>query len=345
MFDQPDFDDHEALHLFNDAPTGMRCIIALHSTHLGPGAGGCRYWHYPSTAAAITDALRLSRGMSYKNAMAGLAVGGGKAVLLAGGPAKSADLLAALGRAIDSLAGRYVTAEDVGMTPDDMVAVARGTRHVAGLPVATGEVGGSPGPATAEGVFVGMRAGIARALGKSSFEGVHVAVQGVGSVGEGVAHRLAAAGARLILADIDPARAQVLAKRLGAAVVGADDIMGVEADVFSPNALGAILNPRTIPALRCKLVAGAANNQLETPGDGARLHARHILYAPDYVLNAGGIINVTAQYLGERDPARVTAQVHGIEQRLAQVFDEAAAENLPPAEVADRTARRLIGRR
>jgi len=343
MFDQPDFDNHEALHLFDDAATGMRCVIALHSTHLGPGAGGCRYWQYPSTAAAITDALRLSRGMSYKNAMAGLPVGGGKAVLL-GGPAKSADLLAALGRAIDSLNGRYVTAEDVGMTPEDMVAVSNGTRFVAGLPVATGEVGGSPGPATAEGVFVGMRAGVARALGKASFESVHVAIQGVGSVGEGLATRLAQAGARLTLADIDPARAQALAKRLGANAVGADQIMAVEADVFSPNALGAVLNPRTIPALKCKLVAGAANNQLETSGDGQRLHARQILYAPDYVLNAGGIINVTAQYLGERDPGKVLAQVHGIENRLTQVFDEAAAENLPPAQVADRTARRLIGR-
>lgn len=343
MFDSPDFDAHEALHLFDDAATRMRCVIALHSTHLGPGAGGCRFWRYPNTNAAITDALRLSRGMSYKNAMAGLPVGGGKAVLLAG-PAKSADLLGALGRAIDSLRGRYVTAEDVGMTPDDMVAIARTTRFVAGLPVADGEVGGSPGPATAEGVFVGMRAGVARALGRSGFEGVHVTIQGVGSVGEGVAHRLAAAGARLTLADIDRGRAEALAAQLGAAVVGADEILGVECDVLSPNALGAILNPRTIPALRCKLVAGAANNQLETAADGAALRARGIVYAPDYVLNAGGIINVTAQYLGERDPAKVMAQVHGIERRMGDVLDEAARDGLPPGEVADRTAKRLIGR-
>lgn len=344
MFDQPDYDDHEALHLFSDARTGMRCIIALHSTHLGPGAGGCRYWRYPSTQAAITDALRLSRGMSYKNAMAGLPVGGGKAVLLAGGPEKSEALMGALGRAINSLGGRYVTAEDVGMTPQDMIGISRATRHVAGLPVAAGEVGGTPSPATSEGAFVGMRAGLTRALGKTSFEGVHVAIQGVGAVGEGLAERLAHAGARLTLADIDRGRADALGKRLGAAVVGAEEIMAVEADVFSPNALGAILNPRTIPALKVKLIAGAANNQLETPEDGKRLHRRGILYAPDYVLNAGGIINVTAQYLGESDAGRVMAQVRGIEQRLEHVFDEAAAEGLPPGEVADRMARRLIGR-
>ncbi len=344
MFDQPDFDDHEALHSFNDRATGMRCIIALHSTHLGPGAGGCRFWRYPSTQAAITDALRLSRGMSYKNAMAGLPVGGGKAVLLAGGPEKSDALMGALGRAIDSLGGRYVTAEDVGMTPHDMVSIARATRHVAGLPVAEGEVGGTPSPATSEGAFVGMRAGLVRALGTTSFEGVHVAIQGVGAVGEGLAERLAHAGARLTLADIDQGRADALGKRLGAEVIGAEEIMAIEADVFSPNALGAILNPRTIPALKVKLIAGAANNQLETPEDGVRLHRRGILYAPDYVLNAGGIINVTAQYLGERDAGRVMAQVRGIEQRLGHVFDEAASEGLPPGEVADRMARRLIGR-
>ncbi len=344
MFDQPDFDDHEALHLFNDAQTGMRCIVALHSTHLGPGSGGCRYWRYANTQAAITDALRLSRGMSYKNAMAGLPAGGGKAVLLAGGSPKRAELMEALGRAIDSLNGRYVTAEDVGMSSEDMINIARATRHVAGLPVRVGEVGGTPSPATAEGAFVGMRAGLRRALGREDFQGVHVAIQGVGAVGEGLAERLAAAGARLTLADIDRTRADALSKRLGAAVVDADEIMTVEADVFSPNALGAILNPRTIPALRCKLVAGAANNQLETAQDGQRLHARGILYAPDYVLNAGGIINVTAQYLGETNPGTVMAQVHGIETRLETVFDEAARENLPPGEVADRMARRLIGR-
>ena len=344
MFDQQDFDDHEALHLFNDRATGMRCIIALHSTHLGPGAGGCRFWRYPSVVAAVTDALRLSRGMSYKNAMAGLPMGGGKAVLLGGGPAKTPVLMAALGRAIDSLGGRYVTAEDVGMSPDDMIGIARATRYVAGLPVAKGEVGGTPSPATSEGAFVGMRAGLKRALGREDFSGIHVAIQGVGAVGEGLAERLAQAGARLTLADIDRARADAQGKRLGAHVVGAEEIMAIDADVFSPNALGAILNPRTIPALKVKLIAGAANNQLETPEDGVRLHRRGILYAPDYVLNAGGIINVTAQYLGERDPARVMAQVHGIEQRLGHVFDEAAEEGLPPGEVADRMARRLIGR-
>src|SRR5690606_14356602 len=228
-WDFPDFDEHEGIHLFRDRATGLTAIIAIHSTTLGPAAGGTRFWHYPNPADAVTDALRLSRGMSYKNAMAGLPMGGGKGVVLAD-PArtKSPDLLAAFGAAVESLGGRYVTAEDVGMTDADMVAIRARTRHVAGLPVGDGAAGGDPGPSTALGVFLGVKAAIGRALGRDDVAGVHVAIQGVGSVGGGLARRLAAEGARLTLADVDARRAAKLADEFGARTVAADEIARVE---------------------------------------------------------------------------------------------------------------------
>ncbi|WP_188946121.1 Glu/Leu/Phe/Val dehydrogenase, partial [Polymorphobacter multimanifer] len=208
MFDMPDFDAHEAVTFVHDAGTGLAAIIALHSTHLGPAAGGTRFQPYASADAALTDVLRLSRGMSYKNAMAGLPMGGGKAVVLQRpDTVKSEAFLLALADAVDALGGRYVTAEDMGMSEHDMVVLARRTRHVAGLPVAAGEVGGNPGPMTAMGIFLGMRAALAHRLARVSFTGVHVALQGCGSVGTALAERLAAAGARLTLADADPLRA------------------------------------------------------------------------------------------------------------------------------------------
>jgi len=341
----PDFDDHEGVHLFRDAASGLTAVIALHSTHLGPGAGGTRFWRYADPADAITDALRLSRGMSFKNAMAGLPMGGGKGVILADAlRTKTPEMLAAFGRAIDSLGGRYVTAEDVGMTDADMVAIARTTRHVSGLPVAAGSAGGDPGPTTAHGVYLGVRAAIARALGKDSAAGVRVAVQGVGSVGSGLARLLARDGARLTLADADAKRAKALAAELGAAAVAASEIMTVEADVFSPCALGAILDERSIAALQAPVVAGGANNQLATPADADHIHARGILYAPDYVINAGGIINVALEYLGQGDRAEVDARVALIPERLEQIWTESAAADIPAAVVADRMAMRLIGR-
>ena len=345
IFDAVDFDAHEAVHFATDAASGLTAIIALHSTHLGPAAGGCRWWSYADDAAALTDALRLSRGMSYKNAMAGLPMGGGKGVILkpAGVP-KTEALLEAFGGIIESLGGRYVTAEDVGMSDHDMTVIARRTRHVSGLPVAAGAVGGNPGPSTAQGVFIGMRAAIAHKLGRNDFKGVHVAIQGLGSVGGALAEKLAAAGAVLTLADVDAARAQVFADRLGATAVGTEAIAAVAADVFSPNALGAVLNAATIDALQVAVVAGAANNQLATRDDGARLATRGILYAPDYVINAGGIISVVAEYLGQGDPADVAAAIARIEERLADIFVTAERIAMPTDMVADSMARRLIGR-
>ena len=342
----PDFDDHEGVHLFTDPASGLQAVIALHSTALGPAAGGVRFWHYGDPRDAITDALRLSRGMSFKNAMAGLPMGGGKGVVLAARPGATIDAaqLKAFGRAVESLAGRYVTAEDVGMSEDRMKVIAGETRHVSGLPVGEGAAGGDPGPYTAMGVYLGVKAAARRALGTDDMKGVRVAIQGVGSVGGGTARLLAADGAVLLLADVDAARAERLAAELGATTVSTDAVLAADVDIVSPNALGAILTERSIAALRAKAVAGGANNQLAVPADGRRLHERGILYAPDYVINAGGIINVGLEYLGLGDEAEVRARVARIPARLAEVWDESARAGAPASDVADAIAKRLIGR-
>ena len=341
----PDFDDHEGIHLFSDHQTGLRCVIAVHSTALGPAAGGVRFWRYAPSDAAVTDALRLSRGMSFKNAMAGLPMGGGKGVVLAPeGGAKTPELLAAFGRAVESLGGRYVTAEDVGMSEADMITISGSTKYVSGLPVAAGNAGGDPGPFTAMGVYLGVRAAARRALGSDDMRGVRVAVQGVGSVGGGLARLLAKDGAVLTLADVNEARAEALASELGATTADPATVLTLEADIVSPNALGAVLDEATIAALRCRAVAGGANNQLATAADGARLQDRGILYAPDYVINAGGIINVALEYLGQGNRAEVEARIARIPDRLVQVWDESEASGKPHSDVADAIARRLIGR-
>ena len=344
-WDFPDFDDHEVVHFVTDPETGLKAIIAVHSTHKGPGAGGTRLWHYPNRGDAIRDVLRLSRGMSYKNAMAGLALGGGKAVILADeARTKTPAMFAAFGRAVDTLCGKYVTAEDVGVTVPDLVEVSKHTRYVSGLPVAEGGVGGDPGPHTAYGVFLGIKAAVRRKLGKDSLEGLHIAIQGAGSVAGGVARQAAAEGARISLTDIDQARAQKLADEIGATVVPVDQIMTLEADVLSPNALGGILTAESIEALRVPIVAGAANNQLETAAEGDLIHKRGILYAPDYVINAGGIINVASEYLKDADAAGVKAKIEQIPGRLETIWAESDATGRNPAAVADAMARRLIGR-
>src|SRR4051794_38122515 len=286
-WDLPDFDAHEEIHFVTDEKCGLKAIIAVHSTHVGPAAGGARFWHYAKDADALTDALRLSRGMSYKNAMAGLPLGGGKTVLLADADrTKSPELLHAFGKAVDHLGGRYVTAEDVGMSVADMIEVARTTKFVAGLPNSAGDVGGDPGPHTSLGVFLGIKAAVRHALGKDSLAGLHIALQGAGSVATGVALHACAEGAKLSIADVDQAKAQKLADATGGKLVAPEDILSTEADVLSPCALGAILSEATIAQLKVPVVAGGANNQLATPQDGARLHQRGILYAPDYVINA-----------------------------------------------------------
>lgn len=341
----PDFDAHEVVHFVDEPESGLRAIIAIHSTHIGPAAGGARFWHYEDESDALTDALRLSRGMSYKNAMAGLPLGGGKSVILA--PAdrsKGPQLLAAFGRAVDSLCGRYITAEDVGMSVADMVEVRRHTQFVAGLPAEGSDVGGDPGPHTSLGVFLGLKAAVRRALGKDSIQGLRIAMQGAGSVATGVAVHAAAEGAKLSVADIDPAKAKKLADVVDGEVVAPEDVLFLDADVVSPNALGAILDEQSIARLRTPVVAGGANNQLATPADGQRLAERGILYAPDYVINAGGIINVCTEYLDDGDASLVRERIEGIPRRLDQIWSESARSGRDPAAVADAMAQRLIGR-
>ena len=341
----PDFDAHEVVHFVDEPEHGLRAIIAVHSTHLGPAAGGARFWHYDDPSKALTDALRLSRGMSYKNAMAGLPLGGGKSVILAPPEQhKSPDLLAAFGKAVDRLCGRYITAEDVGMSVRDMVEVSRQTKFVAGLPNDGKDVGGDPGPHTSLGVFLGLKAAVKRALGKDSVDGLHIAMQGAGSVATGVAMHACAEGARLSIADVDAAKAKKLADATGGTVVATDEVLFLEADVVSPNALGAILTAESIAKLKTPIVAGGANNQLATAEDGARIHERGILYAPDYVINAGGIINVCTEYLGDGDAGLVRERIKGIPQRLEQIWTESAESGQNPAAVADAMAQRLIGR-
>jgi len=346
----PDFDMHELVEVVHDARSGLTAIIAIHSTHLGPAAGGTRFWHYPQPDGAMVDALRLSRGMSYKNAMAGLPMGGGKAVVLLG-PAseKTPELLAAFGDAIDALGGRYVTAEDVGATEADMVAIARRTPHVCGLPAADGSVGGDPGPFTAMGIYHGVRAAVAYKLGKDSLAGVRVAIQGCGSVGGGVARLLARDGARLTVSDIDAERARTLATEIGAEAVASERVMGIACDVFSPNALGATLDDEGIARLDCAIVAGGANNQLARPEHGAMLAERGILYAPDYVINAGGIINVGLEYLCRQqgsscDIDEVRSRIAQIPERLEAIWRESENTGRSSDVVADAMAQRLIGR-
>ncbi len=347
---EADFDDHELVEVVRDRASGLTAIIAIHSTHLGPAGGGARFWHYADPADAMRDALRLSRGMSYKNAMAGLPAGGGKAVILADEErSRTPEMLSAFGDAIEALGGRYVTAEDVGMAEADMAAIAKRTEHVSGLPVGDGSAGGDPGPFTAMGIYLGIKAAVAHKLGRNSMDGVHVAVQGVGSVGGGVARLLARDGARLTLADIDGARALALVDQLGAAAVDPARIMEVECDVFSPNALGAILDDAGIARLNAPIVAGGANNQLARPEHGLALAGRGILYAPDYVINAGGIINVTLEYVARRNREHcgvdeVHARIAQIPERLTRIWQESEKSGLTPDMVADRMAQALIGR-
>ena len=348
---EPDFDDHELVQLVRDRKSGLTAIIALHSTHLGPAAGGTRFWHYADPKDAMRDALRLSRGMSYKNAMAGLPMGGGKAVILAGRDSvKTPEMLAAFGDAVDALGGRYVTAEDVGIGEADMVAVSKRTEFVSGLPVAGEDAaGGDPGPFTAMGIYHGIKAAVQHKLGKDSVKGIHVAIQGTGSVGGGVARLLAKDGAKLTLSDINERRAETLAEELGAETAAPDAVMSVSCDVFSPNALGAILDDEGIARLDTPIVAGGANNQLARGHHGKMLADRGILYAPDYVINAGGIISVTLEYLCRRhgDPCdinEVRKRIALIPGRLVEIWRESDSSGVSPDVVADRMAQKLIGR-
>ncbi|HEX7013551.1 MAG TPA: Glu/Leu/Phe/Val dehydrogenase dimerization domain-containing protein [Steroidobacteraceae bacterium] len=343
MFDNPAFDAHERVIFAHDAPSGLRAIVALHSTRLGPAAGGCRFLEYRSSAEALTDVLRLSRGMSYKNAMAGLPLGGGKAVVIAD-PAKpkSPELLKAFGRLVESLGGRYVTAEDVGATVADMEVIATETSYVSGLPRTAVDGDGNPSPKTALGVFLGIQAAVRFKLNRSSLEGVTVAVQGLGAVGYELCRLLAAEGAKLRVADVRAERVQRACSELGATAGDVSTILFERVDVVSPCALGAVLDAGSIARLQAPIIAGAANNQLATAEDGARLHAAGILYAPDYVINAGGVISIGREYLGGATAESIRAEIHRIAERLTEIFQRSKAENRPTSDIADAMARRLL---
>ena len=341
MFRHPSFDDHEEVVFAADPDSGLQAIVAIHNTALGPALGGCRVWTYDTDDAALTDALRLSRGMTYKAAMADLPLGGGKSVVIVPRRgAKTAAMFEALGRVVEGLAGRYIVAEDVGSTPKDLLGTRRVTRHVTGLDPEDGGRG-DPSPTTAHGCFIAVRAA-AEAIGVD-LSGAHIAVQGLGNVGFGLARHLAATGARLTVTDISEAAVRRAESELGATGVPPETIMAVEADIFSPNALGAGLNGTTIPALRVKAVAGGANNQLATPQDGAALTARGILYAPDYVVNAGGVIKMAGEYYGW-DDAEIDRRVAGIADRLAEIFAAADRTGRPTAQIADEMARARFAR-
>ena len=329
-------DSHEAVHKVTDAETGLRAIIAIHSTQNGPAAGGLRMKPYDSFEDALGDVLRLSRGMTLKSAAAGLPLGGGKAVIL-GNPdtEKSPALLRAFGQAVAALQGRYITAEDMGMTPADIAEIATQTQYAAGLQ--SGSFGsGDPSPITAQGVFNGIRTAAAFRLGSGDLRRRVVAVQGLGHVGWDLCKRLRAAGAEIIVTDISAARMKQAVTCLGARAVDLTEIYSVEADVFAPCAIGGVLNPHTIPQLRVTVVAGAANNQLANMEDADALHARGILYAPDFVVNGGGIVNVATEILKIETAEKFVAEkLKALSTTLNSILNAAKQQNVSPARVAE----------
>lgn len=342
MFDNPSFDHHEGVHFFSDEASGLRAIIAIHSTALGPSSGGTRMWDYATSADMVTDALRLSQGMSYKNAMASIPHGGGKAVIWGNSKTdKSEALFRAFGRAVESLQGKYWTAEDVGIDTADIEIAAQETRYAAGLTTGAA-ASGDPSPVTALGVFRGIQQTARRAFGSDDLSGKTVAVQGVGSVGGYACGHLAEAGAKLYISDIDQEALEQVAKATGATIVAPDEIYDVDADIFSPNALGAIINDETLKRLKVKVIAGGANNQLNTQEMGEKVREAGILYAPDYVINGGGIINVAAEISGSYSRDWVDQKLDTLISTLGTVLDDALSSGRPTNEVADAMARARI---
>jgi leucine dehydrogenase len=343
VFEHASFDNHEKVLFATDKATGLKAIIGVHSTVRGPACGGCRMWTYESSAEALDDVLRLSQGMSYKNIMADLPIGGGKSVIMKPeGDFDRKALFEAFGRAIEALNGEYITAEDVGVSPDDMLSVRRSTRHVVGLPEGKA-ASGDPSPITAEGVFRGIKVAAARGLGKSDLSGVKIAIQGAaGHVGSYLCGHLHKAGAELIVTDINAEGLKRLQSEYDAQVVGLDEIYDVEADIFTPCALGSVINEETIERLKVKVVAGAANNQLATREMGAELQKRGLIYAPDYVINAGGIINVVGEIEGDFNPAWVQSKLDGLEKTLGEILDAAENQGRPSNILADEIARARI---
>jgi leucine dehydrogenase len=329
---------HEQLVLCQDKASGYRGIIAVHSTVLGPALGGTRFWNYATDEEAIVDALRLARGMTYKNAVAGLNLGGGKSVII--GDNKTADremIFRAHGRFVESLGGRYITAEDVGTSTADMDYVHMETDYVSGLAGRSGD----PSPVTAHGVFRAIQASARERWGADDLDTKTIAVQGCGHVGYYLSKELHEAGAKLVASDIDAERVKRVVNEFGARPVASDEIYGVQADIFAPCALGAIINDATIPQLNVEIVAGAANNQLLEEHHGDSLEKRGILYAPDYVANAGGVINVYSELAGWTS-ARSFRKADEIYETVRRVFEIARDEKIPTYLAADRLAEQRI---
>ena len=325
----------------DDPESGLSGVIVLNSTRLGPAAGGCRFWRYETAAEVAYDAMRLAEGMSYKNALADLPFGGGKAVLrVPDGNFDRTRLFQAFGRAVARLEGRYVTAEDVGTSVEDMMSVATATRPVAGLPPKAGMPGGDPSPWTARGVFRSMEVS-ARHKMDAEISDMVVAVQGLGNVGFALCEMLWQAGARLIVAEPRPELAALAAERFGVRVMTSQDLFKAKADMLAPCALGGVIDENVVAGLQVKIICGAANNQLASPDQAGELAARDILYAPDYLVNAGGIINVAAEHFGWA-AEEAHARVELIGDRLAMVLNAAESSNVPPDEAARQLARSLI---
>ena len=342
VFTHPEFDQHEHLSFFCDAETGLRAIVAIHNTSRGPALGGCRMYPYASDEEALRDVLRLSRGMTYKSALAGLDLCGGKSVII-GDPRKhkSEALLEAMGRHLESLGGRYIAAEDSGTSVPDLKVMARQTRHVAGIAERTGFNGlpsnGDPSPATAYGVFTGLKAAVRHKYGRDDLSGLRVAIQGVGNVGFRLARHLKEAGAELWVYDIHADNMQRAVDELGATPATAEEILYLPVDVLAPCAMGAVLNDTSIPRIRAGIVAGAANNLLERPEHDPMLQRRGILYAPDFAINAGGIIDVFYERHGG-SPEQVRTHIESIGDTLSEIFTRAERTGLPTGEIASELA-------
>ncbi|MDB5818762.1 MAG: amino acid dehydrogenase [Rhizobacter sp.] len=345
LFGLPGDVGHERVLIGCDPVTGMKAIIAIHSTARGPAFGGCRYWTYASESTALEDALRLSHGMSYKNALADLPYGGGKSVILAGSATLDrADLFVAFGRLVGSLRGAYIAAEDVGTTTEDMRVMQTVTPYASGIP-RNDRFGGNPSPKTAYGVFLAIEAGVQKLMNRQSVDGVTVAVQGLGSVGWDLCSRLSKAGAKLVVADINAARASEACEAFGAVRVPPENIVGCEADVLAPCALGRSLDAKSVGTIQARIVAGAANNQLGTLEDGDRLHARGIFYLPDYMVNAGGVVSCVREYEGTGTEAGVMKEVALIGERTRELIDRVKATGEAPARVADAWAHEKLMKR
>ncbi len=333
----PEYDQHEQV-VIHDTPE-LRAIIAIHNSGLGVATGGCRIFPYQSMDEALTDALRLSRGMTYKSAMAEINFGGGKSVIIAD-PAreKTEDMLTAMGEFIDSLQGRYVAAEDSGTTVADIAVMARRTPYVSGV-LSTEQHQGDPSPRTALGVFLGIEEAVRVRLG-STLSGVTVGIQGAGNVGLHLARLLKQAGAEVLIADINLQRVESAVESLGLSSCSVGEILSAQVEVLAPCALGAVINPGTVDSIRANIVAGAANNQLATGEMGEALHRRGILYAPDYVINAGGIIDIYYQCLGVRDNEKIESHLEIIPRNLARIFAESVLQDRPTSHIADEQAQK-----